>query len=57
MSTHRHRNDHIAVPSRTGPDTPGLIDWLTVAVAVAVALVIAGHRAFRRSRTTDKVAS
>jgi hypothetical protein len=36
-------------------DAPGLIDWLIVAVAVA--LVIAGLRAFRRSRTTDQVAS
>lgn len=36
-------------------DNPGLIDWLVVAVAVI--LVIAGLRAFRGSRTTDRAAA
>jgi len=36
-------------------DTPGLIDWLIVAVAIV--LVAAGLRAFRSNRTTDKAAA
>jgi hypothetical protein len=36
-------------------DTPGLIDWLIVAVAAV--LVIAGLRAFRTSRTTEQAAA
>jgi hypothetical protein len=36
-------------------DTPGLIDWLIVAVAVV--LVIVGLRAFRASRTTDRASA
>ena len=36
-------------------DTPGLIDWIIVAIAVI--LVLAGLRAFRTNRTRDEVAA
>jgi hypothetical protein len=36
-------------------DTPGLIDWLIVAIAVI--LVLAGLRAFRANRTEEKAAA